>query len=65
MDQGSIDDSWFMAALQAYATAGKVKGNFLNTELTQTGIYAVKLYPMGVPVHIIVDDDIPHYRYSQ
>ena len=44
--------------------AGKVKGNFLNLELSQTGIYAVKLYIMGVPVHIVVDDDIPYYRYK-
>lgn len=49
-----------MAALQAYARAGKVEGNFLNLELSETGIYAVKLYPLGVPVHIVVDDEIPH-----
>ena len=35
VDQGSLDDGWFMAALQAYARAGKVEGNFLNLELSE------------------------------
>ena len=64
VDQGSIDDAWFMAALQAYAMAGKVEGNFLNIEFSDIGIYAVKLYPLGVPVTIVVDDLIPNYRFT-
>ena len=64
VDQGAIDDGWFMAALQAYAQAGKVEGNFLNIELSESGIYAVKLYPLGVPVHIVVDDSIPFQPFG-
>ena len=53
-----------MAALQAYAMAGKVEGNFLNIEFSDIGLYAVKLYPLGVPVTIVVDDLIPNYRFT-
>ena len=48
-----------MASMQMYALAGRVQDNFINTEVSANGVYAIKFWPLGVPVHILVDDYIP------
>ena len=64
VEQGSVGDCWWMASMQAVALAGKIESNFLNRGASEAGVYAVKLYPLGVPVHITVDDQLPYYYSS-
>ena len=49
-----------MAAISAIAEyPGRVEEMFVNTELSDVGIYAVKQYLLGVPFTQIVDDYLP------
>ena len=45
-----------MASMQVYALAGRIEDNFLNLGSSNAGIYAVKFFPLGVPIHVTVDD---------
>ena len=50
-----------MASMQVYALAGRIEDNFLNLGSSNAGIYAVKFFPLGVPIHVTVDDLMPCY----
>ena len=60
MIQGEVGNCWFIAAASAIADAkpGLLEKSFLNTEqvLPKSGVYAVTLYPLGVPHTVVVDD---------
>ena len=62
IQQGAVGDCWFMASMQQMALAGRIEDNFLNRGASNSGVYAIKFYPLGVPVHIMVDDNIPRYN---
>lgn len=49
-----------MASIAAYAEyPGRVENLFLNKEASKTGLYAVNLWALNVPLTIMVDDDVP------
>jgi hypothetical protein len=49
-----------MAAVSAIAEfPGRVEEMFVNTEISDVGIYAIKQYVLGVPFTQIVDDRLP------
>ena len=56
----SIGNCWFMAAITSMAEyEGRVENLFLNKEKSASGIYAVQLWALNVPITIIVDDYLP------
>ena len=60
--QGTIGNCWFMAGASAVAEVpGRLEKVFLNNEnrVSQTGIYGVNIYTLGVPHTIIIDDWLP------
>ena len=58
--QGSIGNCWFMQGASSVAMKeSRLESIFYNTQLSNNGIYAVKLYVLGVPTTITVDDSIP------
>ena len=69
MNQGGLGDCWLLAAIAALAEyPGFIeKYVFLNekegSNNRQYGVYAVRIYPLGMPVTIYVDDFLP-VRYS-
>ena len=40
----------------------RLESIFYNTDLSKNGIYAVKLYMLGVPTTVTVDDSIPTHN---
>ena len=60
INQGYIGNCWIMAAISAIAEyPGRVESMFVNTEISDVGIYAMKQYVIGVPFTQIVDDYLP------
>ncbi len=60
--QGAIGNCWFMAGASAVAeVSGRLEHVFLNNEnrVSQTGIYGVNIYTLGVPHTILIDDWLP------
>ena len=63
--QGSLGDCWMMASIGAISGMPKhVKEAFLVEEKTQVGVYAVKMYLLGSPITVTLDDFIPIDMYS-
>ena len=56
--QGGLGDCWFHAAVAGIASSdpSKIRNLFLTPELNSAGVYAVKLYLMGIPVSVTVDE---------
>ena len=55
-------NSWLVSGLAAIAeTPGRIEKLFLNTDNNQSpsGLYAVQLYALGLPMTIVVDDYLP------
>jgi hypothetical protein len=40
--------------------ASRLEKVFLNTELSNNGIYGFEFYILGVPTTVTIDDNIPH-----
>jgi hypothetical protein len=60
--QGSIGNCWFLAAASAVAEVPeRFATHWLTTDFNDAGIYAIKMYSLGVPITVIVDDWVPHY----
>ena len=62
MRQGAIGNCWIIAGAAALAEfPGRVEKLFLNNDnlQTETGIYGVNLYALGVPHTILIDDFLP------
>ena len=58
--QGYIGDCWGMAAISALAERkGRVDDFFVSDAISPQGIYAAKMYTLGVPFTVIVDDYLP------
>ena len=55
--QGELGDCWLIAAASVVAQdPERIKEVFLTDELNSQGVYALKLYMMGIPVTVTVDD---------
>jgi calpain-15 len=55
--QGSLGDCWIHAAAAAVAQEPqRIRDMFLIKELNSAGIYALKMYLMGIPVTVSVDE---------
>jgi calpain-15 len=64
--QGYIGNCWIMAAISSVAEVpGRIDSNFVTKTLNDEGIYAVKLYSLGVPFTQIVDDYLPIWNGYQ
>ena len=67
--QGEIGNCWFLAATSAIADTkpGLLEKTFLNTDkaLNKAGVYAVTMYPLGVPKTVVIDDRIPRVTFDQ
>jgi len=62
MVQGQIGNCWIIAAISSLAEVPeRITSAFINTEISDVGIYAVKQYAIGVPFTQIVDDYLPMY----
>jgi len=60
INQGYIGNCWIMAAMSAIAEIpGRVDDIFVNDGYSDSGIYAVQMYTLGVPFTQIVDDWLP------
>lgn len=58
--QGYIGNCWIMAAVSALAEVPhRIDSFFVNTDVSDAGIYAVQMYTLGVPFTQIVDDWMP------
>ena len=57
--QGALGDCWIIAAASAVATdPERIKNIFLTQNLNNAGIYALRLYLLGVPVTVSVDEKL-------
>ena len=57
--QGKLGDCWLVAAASAVATnPERIKKIFLTQNLNSAGVYAVRLYLLGVPVTVSVDEQL-------
>ena len=55
--QGALGDCWFIAAASAVATdPERIKKIFLTQNLNNAGVYALRLYLLGVPITVSVDE---------
>jgi hypothetical protein len=60
--QGSIGNCWFMAGLAAIAEKSeRLQNIFQVEELNDASYYPIKMYPLGVPATITIDDKLPVY----
>jgi hypothetical protein len=50
------------AATSISESPNRLTGMFLNQEINKSGIYAVNLYSLQVPITIVVDDLLPINR---
>jgi hypothetical protein len=58
--QGSIGNCWFMHGASAVAKDPKrLEAIFYNNDLSSVGIFALRMYVLGVPTTITLDDRIP------
>ena len=57
--QNGLGDCWIVAAASAVATdPERIKNIFLTQNLNNAGIYALRLYLLGVPVTVSVDEKL-------
>ena len=55
--QGDIGNCWVMAALSGFAEyEQRVENVFVNEQKSANGIYALRLYALGVPHTVVIDD---------
>ena len=55
--QGAVGNCGMMAALSGFAEYDqRVKKTFVNTQTSESGIYGVNLYALGVPHTVVIDD---------
>ena len=60
MIQGQLGNCWIISAVSAVAEhKGRIKNLILNDSISQSGIYGVNMYALGVPYTEYVDDWIP------
>ena len=58
--QGQLGNCWFMHAAAAVAERPhRLERIFLNTQLSNNGIYGCQMYPLGVPATVTIDDVVP------
>ena len=58
--QGEIGNCWFMHGASIVGLKpGRLEKVFYNTELSSNGIYALRMYVLGVPTTITIDDHLP------
>lgn len=58
--QGSLGDCWVLSAIAAVAEhPERIYNMFDQKELNSAGVYSIKMYSLGVPVSVLVDDFIP------
>lgn len=58
--QGYLGDCWVLAMISSIAEVPQRIWNlFENHEYNTTGIYSIRLYDMGVPISIVIDDYLP------
>ena len=58
--QGQIGNCWFMHGASAVArNPDRLKRIFYNNGLSNNGIYALRLYVLGVPTTVTIDDRFP------
>lgn len=58
--QGFLGDCWVLSMVAAIAEFPKRIWNIFEThEYNSAGVYSLRLYDMGVPVSIVIDDFLP------
>ena len=60
--QGSIGNCWLMSALSSIAEKpNRVEKLFVNEDnaINEAGVYGIKIYALGVPHTVLVDDYLP------
>ena len=63
-----IGNSWFVSAIAALAEfPNRIEKLFLNNvnELSETGVYGVNIYTLGIPHTIVVDDYLPLIKNNE
>jgi hypothetical protein len=58
--QGQIGNCWFMHGASVVARKpARLEKIFYNDELSSMGIYGLKMYILGVPTTVTIDDIMP------
>ena len=58
--QGLLGDCWFMHAQSCVAQKPeRLEKIFLNTEISNNGVYGLNMYMLGVPTTVVIDDIMP------
>ena len=68
LNRDFIGNSWFVSAIAALAEfPNRIEKIFLNNknEISDTGIYGVNIYTLGIPHTIVVDDYLPLIKNSE
>jgi hypothetical protein len=60
IQQGPLGDGWVLSAIAAIAEyPERIYNMFDQKELNDAGVYSIRMYSLGVPVSVLVDDYIP------
>ena len=43
----------------------RLKRIFVNSDLSEEGIYALNMYALGVPINITIDDNVPLWDMTE
>lgn len=58
--QGSLGDCWLLAMIASVAEFPDRIYNMFDTKAYNTkGSYSIKMYEMGVPISVVIDDFLP------
>lgn len=60
INQGSLGDCYFLAALSSLAEfEDRVKAMFVTKEINEAGIYLVRFFLNGIETNVVIDDHLP------
>ena len=63
--QGQIGNCWLISAAMSIAEdEARLKDIFTIDVKNSVGIYAAKMYLLGVPITVVIDDNLPLYKDS-
>jgi calpain-15 len=63
--QGEIGNCWFLSSMTALAEyPGRIESMYLNKTLSRAGVYGIKMYALGCPITIQVDDKLPLRKWG-
>lgn len=65
IEQGDLGDCWLLSAFGAIAESSeRLKHLYLNSELNEEGVYGFRVYNLGMPITLVIDEYLPFYAHD-